>query len=80
VQAVVIGIKTYKVSLKLTMTTSDGESFEQDIDIVIDADSREEAKRRLQGLRASVQIEDVRITSIHHVGREVKPFQPKSQK
>ena len=76
----VIGIKTYKVSLKLTMTTSDGESFEQDIDIVIDADSREEAKRRLQGLRASVQIEDVRITSIHHVGREVKPFQPKSQK
>ncbi|HCX88309.1 MAG TPA: hypothetical protein DG761_09810 [Gammaproteobacteria bacterium] len=79
-QAVVIGIKTYKVSLKLTMTTSDGESFEQDIDIVIDADSREEAKRRLQGLRASVQIEDVRITSIHHVGREVKPFQPKSQK
>ncbi|MDP6398710.1 MAG: hypothetical protein QGH58_02700 [Arenicellales bacterium] len=62
------------------MTTSDGESFEQDIDIVIDADSREEAKRRLQGLRASVQIEDVRITSIHHVGREVKPFQPKSQK
>ncbi len=76
----VIGIKTYKVSLKLAMTTLDGECFERDIDIVVDADSREEAEKRLQGLRTSVQIEDVRITSIHHVGREVKPFQPKSQK
>ncbi len=76
----VIGIKTYKVSLKLAMTTLDGECFEQEIDIVVDADSRGEAERRLQGLRTSVQIEDVRITSIHHVGRKVKPFLTKSQK
>ena len=76
----VIGIKTYKVSLKLVLTTRDGERFEQGIDVVVDADSKEEAENRLQDLRASVQIEDVRITSVHHVGREVRPFETKSTK
>ena len=76
----VIGIKTYKVSLKLMLTTLDGECFEQGIDVVVDADSKEEAENRLQDLRASVQIEDVRITSVHHVGREVRPFETKSIK
>ena len=76
----VIGVKTYKVSLKLMLTTRDGECFEQEIDVVVDADSKEEAENRLQDLRASVQIEDVRITSVHHVGREVRPFETKSTK
>ncbi len=76
----VIGIKTYKVSLKLMLTTRDGERFEQGIDVVVDADSKEEAENRLQDLRSSVQIEDVRITSVHHVGREVRPFETKSTK
>ncbi len=76
----VIGIKTYKVSLKLMLTTRDGERFEQGIDVVVDADSKEEAENRLEDLRASVQIEDVRITSVHHVGREVRPFETKSTK
>ena len=76
----VIGVKTYKVSLKLMRTTRDGECFEQEIDVVVDADSKEEAENRLQDLRASVQIEDVRITSVHHVGREVRPFETKSTK
>ena len=76
----VIGIKTYKVSLKLMLTTRDGECFEQEIDVVVDADSKEEAENRLQDLRASVQIEDVRITSVHHVGREMRPFETKSTK
>ena len=76
----VIGIKTYKASLKLILATLDGESFEQGIDVVINADSKEEAEKRLEGLRASVQIEDVRITSVHHVGREVRPFETKSTK
>jgi hypothetical protein len=77
---VVIGVKTYKVSLKLMLTTRDGECFEQEIDVVVDADSKEEAENRLQDLRASVQIEDVRITSVHHVGREMRPFETKSTK
>ena len=76
----VIGVKTYKVSLKLMLTTRDGECFEQEIDVVVDADSKEEAENRLQDLRVSVQIEDVRITSVHHVGREVRPFETKSTK
>ena len=62
------------------LTTRDGERFEQGIDVVVDADSKEEAENRLEGLRASVQIEDVRITSVHHVGREVRPFETKSTK
>ena len=76
----VIGIKTYKASLKLMLATLDGECFEQGIDVVINADSKEEAEKRLEGLRASVQIEDVRITSVHHVGREVRSLQAKSAK
>ena len=76
----VIGIKTYKASLKLMLATMDGECFEQGIDVVINADSKEEAEKRLEGLRASVQIEDVRITSVHHVGREVRSLQAKSTK
>ncbi|RZO16660.1 MAG: hypothetical protein EVB04_02285 [Candidatus Thioglobus sp.] len=75
-----IGIKTYKASLKLMLATLDGECFEQGIDVVINADSKEEAEKRLEGLRASVQIEDVRITSVHHVGREVRSLQAKSTK
>lgn len=76
----VIGIKTYKASFKLMLATLDGECFEQGIDVVINADSKEEAEKRLEGLRASVQIEDVRITSVHHVGREVRSLQAKSTK
>ena len=76
----VIGIKTYKASLKLTMTTSAGERFEENIDIVVDADSKEEAEKRLKGLCASVQVDDVRITSVHHVGRGIKPTPAKSAK
>ena len=76
----VIGIKTYKASLKLMLATLDGECFEQGIDVVINADSKEEAEKRLEGLCASVQIEDVRITSVHHVGREVRSLQAKSTK
>ena len=76
----VFGIKTYKASLKLMLATLDGECFEQGIDVVINADSKEEAEKRLEGLRASVQIEDVRITSVHHVGREVRSLQAKSTK
>ena len=62
------------------LATLDGECFEQGIDVVINADSKEEAEKRLEGLRASVQIEDVRITSVHHVGREVRSLQDKSTK
>lgn len=62
------------------LATLDGECFEQGIDVVINADSKEEAEKRLEGLRASVQIEDVRITSVHHVGREVRSLQAKSTK
>ena len=62
------------------LATLDGECFEQGIDVVINADSKEEAEKRLEGLRASVQIEDVRITSVHHVGREVRSLQAKSAK
>ena len=62
------------------LATLDGEYFEQGIDVVINADSKEEAEKRLEGLRASVQIEDVRITSVHHVGREVRSLQAKSTK
>ena len=62
------------------LATLDGECFEQGIDVVINADSKEEAEKRLEGLRTSVQIEDVRITSVHHVGREVRSLQAKSTK
>jgi len=62
------------------MTTSAGERFEENIDIVVDADSKEEAEKRLKGLYASVQVDDVRITSVHHVGRGIKPTPAKSAK
>jgi len=70
---VVIGIKTYKASLKVTFRTSKGEAFDGRVDIVLDADSKEEAKARLENLDASVEVDDIRITSVHHVGRGVKP-------
>jgi uncharacterized phosphosugar-binding protein len=69
---VVIGIKTYKASLKVTIRTSTGEVFDERVDIVLDADSKEEAKARLENLHASVELDDIRITSVHHVGRGVK--------
>ena len=68
----VIGIKTYKASLKLRIRTSTGEVFDESINIVLDADSKEEAKARLENLQASVELDDIRITSVHHVGRGVK--------
>ena len=46
----VIGIKTYKASLKVTFRTSTGEAFDERVDIVLDADSREEVKARLEDL------------------------------
>ncbi len=69
----VIGIKTYKASLKVTFRTSTGEAFDERVDIVLDADSKEEVKARLENLDASVEVDDIRITSVHHVGRGVKP-------
>ena len=69
----VIGIKTYKASLKVTFRTSTGEAFDERVDIVLDADSKEEAKSRLENLDAAVEVDDIRITSVHHVGRGVKP-------
>ena len=69
----VIGIKTYKASLKVKFRTSTGEAFDERVDIVLDADSKEEAKARLENLDASVEVDDFRITSVHHVGRGVKP-------
>ena len=68
----VIGIKTYKASLKVTIRTSTGEVFDERVDIVLDADSKEEAKARLENLHASAELDDIRITSVHHVGRGVK--------
>ena len=53
--------------------TSTGEQFEESVDIVLTADSKEEAEMRLKNVRASVEVNDVRITSVHHVGRAVKP-------
>ena len=69
----VIGIKTYKASLKVTIKTSTGKVFDESVDIVLDADSKEEVKARLENLDASVEVDDIRITSVHHVGRGVKP-------
>ena len=69
----VIGIKTYKASLKVKFRTSTGEVFDERVDIVLRADSKEEAKARLENLDASVEVGDIRITSVHHVGRGVKP-------
>ncbi len=46
--------------------------FDERVDIVLDADSKEEAKARLENLHASVELDDIRITSVHHVGRGVK--------
>ena len=69
----VIGIKTYKASLKVKFRTSTGEAFDERVDIVLDADSKEEVKARLENLDASVEVDDIRITSVHHVGRGVKP-------
>ena len=47
--------------------------FDESVDIVLDADSKDEAKARLENLDASVEVDDIRITSVHHVGRGVKP-------
>ena len=47
--------------------------FDERVDIVLRADSKEEAKARLENLDASVEVDDIRITSVHHVGRGVKP-------
>ena len=69
----VIGIKSYKASLKVRIRTSAGEVFDESVDIVLDADSKEEAKARLENLDASVEVDNIRITSVHHVGRGVKP-------
>ena len=67
-----IGIKLYKASLKVRIRTSTGEVFDESVAIVLDADSKEEAKARLENLEASVELDDIRITSVHHVGRGVK--------
>ena len=50
----VIGIKTYKASLKVTFRTSTGEVFDESVDIVLDADSKDEAKARLENLDAGL--------------------------
>ena len=68
----VIGIKTYKASLKVSIKTSTGIVFDESVHIVLDAVSKEEAKARLENLQASVELDDIRITSVHHVGRGVK--------
>jgi len=71
-QPMVIGTKSYKACLKVTLTTSDGEHFEDMIDVILSADSKEDAQERLCDLAASASVEDIRITSVHHVGRETK--------
>ena len=38
-----IGIKTYKAKLFLTLTSPEGQKFEQVVELVIDADSKKEA-------------------------------------
>ena len=35
----VIGTKSYKACLKVTLTTSDGERFEEEIDVILSADN-----------------------------------------
>jgi hypothetical protein len=75
----VIGTKSYKACLKVTLTTPDGERFEEEIDIILSADSKKDVQERLRDLTASVSVEDVRITSVHHVGRKTKPGQSQGE-
>ncbi|MCP4951098.1 MAG: hypothetical protein GY922_04535 [Proteobacteria bacterium] len=63
-----IGIKTYKAKLLLTLTSPEGQEFDQGVELVIDADSKEEAERIVKDLDASVKLDSIAITSIHHVG------------
>ena len=50
-----IGIKTYKAKLLLTLTSPDGHEFDQGVELVIDADSKEDAERIVKDLDASVK-------------------------
>ena len=69
-----IGIKEYKVHLTVTLLTTDGESFEQGITLVVPGENKVQVEERLQGIRASVTLKRVNITSVHHVGRPgIKP-------
>ncbi|XXK23163.1 hypothetical protein ACMAY5_05295 [Arenicellales bacterium nBUS_48] len=67
-----IGIKTYKAKLLLTLTSPEGQRFEQRVELVIDADSKEEAEKRVKDLAASVTLDSIAITSIHHVGTKTR--------
>ena len=67
-----IGIKTYKAKLLLTLTSREGQKFEQVVELVIDADSKEEAEKRVKDLDASVKLDSIAITSIHHVGTKTR--------
>ena len=73
-----IGIKTYKAKLLLTLTSREGQKFEQVVELVIDADSKEEAEKRVKDLDASVKLDSIAITSIHHVGTKTRAALKKS--
>ena len=73
-----IGIKTYKAKLFLTLTSREGQKFEQVVELVIDADSKEEAEKRVKDLDASVKLDSIAITSIHHVGTRTRAALKKS--
>ena len=45
---------------------------------MIDADSKEEAEKRLKNLDASVKLDSIAITSIHHVGTKTRAELKKS--
>ena len=65
-----IGTKEYKAQLGLTVIASDGSTIDQNITVVVQGDSKEQVEARLKNARASVTLRDVKITSVHHVGRK----------
>lgn len=64
-----IGNKEYKAHLTVTLNTVDGDSFEQDITLIVPGENKVQVEERLQGMQASVTLKHVNITSVHHVGR-----------
>ena len=50
----VIGSKEYKAHLTVILLTADGESFEQDITLIVPGESKAQVEERLRGMQASV--------------------------
>jgi hypothetical protein len=65
----VIGNKEYKAHRTVTLNTVDGDSFEQEITLVVPGENKVQVEERLQGMQVSVTLKHVNITSVHHVGR-----------